>query len=152
ATSLKFILSRDRTTKNELELKEAVSAALYANLVFIPFYCFMGAVIIWFAPILAGVEESFYYVVRIATSLLVFSFIATQFFFLFESTLHGLNLSYKRIGVRAAITIIGGGATAGVLYLGYGIIGMASVQICIAFATGFSFWWIVKANVEWFEF
>ena len=152
ATSLKFILSRDRSTKKDIELKEAVSAALYSNLVFVPLYLIAGVFITWFAPILAGVELSYYYVVRVATSLLVFSFIATQFFFLFESTLHGMNLSYKRIGIRALITLLGGAATAIVLFFGYGIIGMAFVQIIIAIATGLSFLWIVKTNIPWFGF
>lgn len=152
ATSLKFILSRDRSVSNELELKKSVSSALYANLIFIPFYLIIGLVIIWFAPILAGVDKQYFNNVRIASSLLVLSFIITQFFFLFESTLHGMNLSYKRIGIRAIIVILGGILTAVVLYLGFGIIGMAAIQIFIATTIGLSFWWIVKKNIPWFEF
>jgi len=152
ATSLKFILSRDRSVKNKLELKQAVSAALYSNLVFIPFYLLLGTFIVWFAPILAGIELPYFYTVRVASAFLVFSFIVTQFFFLFESTLHGMNLSYKRIGIRAIIIILGGIATAAVLYLDYGIIGMAIVQVIIASVIGLSFWWIVKKYIPWFEF
>ena len=63
-----------------------------------------------------------------------------------------MNLSYKRIGIRAIIVILGGILTAVVLYLGFGIIGMAAIQIFIATTIGLSFWWIVKKNIPWFEF
>lgn len=152
ATSLKFILSRDRSINTDSELRKTVSSALYANAVFIPLYLVVGCLISWFSPVVAGVTLDYYLTVRIATAFLVVSFITTQFFFLFESTLHGMNLAYKRIGIRAIITILGGGLTAGVLYKGYGIVGMAVVQIVISTATGLSFWWIIKRNIPWFGF
>ncbi|MEN8815605.1 MAG: lipopolysaccharide biosynthesis protein [Nonlabens sp.] len=152
ATSLKFILSKNRSVNSDNELKEEVSAALYSNLVFTPVYIILGLFVVWFAPILSGVEPQYFNTVRVASALLVFSFIITQFFFLFESTLHGMNLSYKRIGIRAFITIIGGVSSALVLYADYGIEGLAVVQICIATLIGFSFWWIVKKTIPWFEF
>ncbi len=152
ATSLKYILSKDRSISNDIELKRVVSSALFANLVFIPLYLIGGVFIVWFAPVLSGVSNSYYYTVRVASSFLVLSFILTQLFFLFESTLHGMNLAYKRIGIRALITIFGGVATVLVLYLDYGIIGMAVIQVLITIVTGFTFWRIVKANIPWFSF
>lgn len=152
ATSLKYLLARNRTVSSDHELRKAVSKALYANAIFIPLYSLLGVAIIWFSPIVAGVGEALYSTVRIATSLVVISFITTQFFFLFESTLHGMNLAYKRIGIRAIITILGGVAMVSVLYTGYGIVGLAAVQIGISVLTGFTFWWIVKRSIPWFAF
>ncbi|WP_167341839.1 oligosaccharide flippase family protein [Nonlabens sp. SY33080] len=152
ATSLKFILSRDRSVSSELELKKVVSSALYSNLFFIPVYLCLGVFVIWFSPILSGVDYEFYLTVRIASAFLVLSFVVTQFFFLFESTLHGMNLSYKRIGVRAAIIILAGISSAVILYMDYGIIGLAIVQVFAAVLIGFSFWIIVKKYIPWFEF
>lgn len=152
ATSLKYLLARNRTVSSDYELKKTVSKALYANIIFIPVYSVLGTVIIWFSPVVAGVEKDLFGIIRMASSLMVISFIVTQFFFLFESTLHGMNLAYKRIGVRAFITILGGFATAGVLYTGYGIIGLAAVSIGVSLLTGLTFWWIVKKTIPWFAF
>ena len=54
---------------------------------------------------------------------LVFAFIFKQLFSLFEAVLRGMNIAYKRMGVRAIITIIGGLLTAKVLHEGYGLQG-----------------------------
>lgn len=152
ATSLKFILSRDRSVKNDFELKKVVSLALYSNILFVPLYIVLGAIIVWIAPSIANIDSEHFTVVRIATSILVLSFLLTQVFFIFESTLHGMNLAYKRIGVRAFITIVGGGLTAIVLYKGYGIIGMAFVQVILTVLIGITFYWIIVKNLPWFEF
>ncbi|HKG05855.1 MAG TPA: oligosaccharide flippase family protein [Pedobacter sp.] len=150
--SLKFILAKERTTSTEFELKKAVSCALYSNLFFLPLFCIVGALVVWFAPILSKVTVEQFPIVRGASALLVSTFVVTQMFFLYESTLHGMNLNYKRIGIRAVIIIMTGIGSAVVLYAGWSIIGLALVQFISAIVIGLSFVWIVKSNIPWFGF
>ena len=151
-TSVKWYVARNRTVLDELELKKMMSAAFYANILFLPFYLLAGAVLVWLAPFVTKVDVEYYTLVRIATGLLVMSFIINQYAFLLQSVLVGMNLSFKKIGVRAALTIFGGIATVTVLYLGYNLPAMAVVQVVITILTGIILLWILKINVNWFGF
>ena len=148
--TLRILVAKERSISSDKDLKKYFTAAVYANLFFIPFYILLGIVLIWISPFIAGSKMEYFYTIRVCMSFLIISFIVKQIFSLFEAILRGMNLAYKRIGVRSAITIIGGFLTAFVLYRGYGIIGMAIIQIMIGIVTGFTIWWIVYKNVQWF--
>src|SRR5690625_7708030 len=61
-----------------------------------------------------------------------------------------MNLSFKRIGVRAAVTIIGGILQIAVIFLGFGLIGLALVQVFIMLSMGITIYVIMKKHVPWF--
>lgn len=148
--TLRIVVARERSVVSDDVLRRYFSAGMFANLFFIPFYIFFGTILIWASPYATGAEESYYYLIRVSMSLLVISFIVKQIFSLFEAVLRGMNLAYKRIGIRATVTVIGGILTAFVLHKGYGMIGMAIVQILVGLFTGITIWWIVHKHVEWF--
>lgn len=152
ATALKWIIAKERTVRTEHELKQSVSSSLFTNLVFLPLYLIAGAVIIYFSPFVTNVESEQFMLVRQTSAILVISFILTQFFFLFESFLTGMNLSYKRIGIRSIITIISGVLIYVLLKIGFSIDGLAIVNVFTSVATGLTFAWIVKKAVPWFGF
>lgn len=150
--TLRFILSKERSNKEKDTLKRYISAALFSNVFFMPVYFIVGLFIVWFAPIITNVDESNYLLVRSVASILVISFIITQFFYLFEATLAGMNLAYKRIGIRSAVILTGGVLSVLVLYLGGGLIGLAIVSLITSLITGITFVYVVKKNIPWFGF
>ncbi len=150
ATSIKYLISRDRSVKSEEELREGVSAGFYSFFLMFPIYIIFGSLIVWYAPELTGVPTEYIKNIRIAAIVLVTTFVVSQFFFLYESMLEGMNLAFKRLGMRAVVTIIGGGATVGVLYLGYGVLGISLVQLLIVILNGVLFYFTVKRNIPWF--
>lgn len=152
ATALKWIIAKERTVKTDYELKEAVSSSLYTNIVFLPLYVIAGAVIIYVAPFVTKVENSQFVLVRLTSAIMIFSFILTQFFFIFESVLTGMNLSYKRMGIRALITILSGILTYLLLKNGFSIDGLAIVSVFTSITIGVTFAFIVKNVVPWFGF
>jgi O-antigen/teichoic acid export membrane protein len=152
ATALKWIIAKERTVQTEHELKQSVSSSLFTNVLFLPLYLIGGAVIIYISPFVTKVEIDKFMLIRQTSAIMVFSFIVTQFFFLFESVLTGMNLSYKRIGIRAIITVISGILTYLFLKIGLSINGLAIVNVFTAVATGLTFAWIVKKVVPWFGF
>ncbi|HEX6428545.1 MAG TPA: oligosaccharide flippase family protein, partial [Niastella sp.] len=90
--------------------------------------------------------------IRITCCLLVFSVLVFKFFELFEAILRGMNLSFKRMGFRAGIVIIGGGLKVLALTMGYGLIGLAVVHLIDSLLIGLSYYVVMKRNVEWFGF
>lgn len=152
ATTLKWIVSKNRTTSSANELRQAVTASLITNIVFLPLYIAGGILIVWLAPYIANVDPDYYSIVRISSALLVVSFILSQFFFLFESVLTGMNISYKAIGVSPFATILGGVLMAGALALGFGLPGLASSSIVVSLIIGLLMLRLVVVNVPWFGF
>lgn len=149
ATTVKWILSveRDKTPFDVLNKK--ISAGFFASLCTLPIYLFIGVLIIYFAPIVTKVEEDMYVSIRVCASLLVTSFIVTQVFFIYEQILQGMNIVYKRMGMRALITILGGVFTYYLLSIGYGLLGVVLSNLIVVIITGISYWFVVKENLKW---
>ncbi|MDD4736887.1 MAG: lipopolysaccharide biosynthesis protein [Kiritimatiellae bacterium] len=151
-TSLKWYVAQNRTSLGQMALKKAVTAAVLANLFLLPLYLLAGAIIIWLAPAATQAQPEFHFIIRLATSLLVIGFVFNQYAFLLQSILAGMNLTFKRMGFKALITILSGVATVAVLYAGHSLPAMALVGIAMALVSGVTYWWILKQNVEWFGF
>lgn len=149
---LKWSVARDRKTLSDTELKENLTSALVLILLIIPVFLILGGVLVYFAPNITKVTPEYYDLVRITASILVLTVIVKSVFSLFESVLRGMNIGYKSMGIRAVIIILGGVLKIIALKLGYGLIGLASVQVLIVFLTGFIILMIVKKNVPWFGY
>src|SRR2546425_11220541 len=67
-----------------------------------------------------------------------------------ESVLRGMNLGYKRMGFQAGLNLIGGVLTAGAVYAGLGLVGLAGAQVVVIAVTGLCFWLLVKHYVPSF--
>ena len=149
---LKWSVARDRKKLSDTELKENLTSALVLILLIIPVFLILGSVLVYFAPNITKVSPGYSNLVRITASILVLTVIVKSIFSLFESILRGMNIGYKSMGIRASIIILGGVLKVIALKLGYGLIGLASVQVFIVFLTGFVILMIVKKNVPWFGY
>jgi O-antigen/teichoic acid export membrane protein len=89
--------------------------------------------------------------VRIATGLLVVSFLFTGLANIPESVLRGMNLGYKRMGLQAALSIVTGVLAAAAVYEGFGLPGIGASQIVRAVIIGLCFWLLVRKFVPWFS-
>jgi O-antigen/teichoic acid export membrane protein len=151
-TSLKWYVARNRTILADIELQRGMTAGLLSNVIFLPVYIIAGIVLVWLAPSITNVDPVHTHMVRLTIGLLVIAFIIDQYAFLFQSILVGMNLSYKNVGIRVSLTVLGGMGTFLVVYMGYGLPGMAKVAIGIALLSGIINLWIVKKFVQWFGF
>lgn len=151
ATTIKWILARDRSTKEESELNESVSSAFWSTLLMIPLYLTVGGAIVYLSPFITKVDLKDFELVRSTSIILVISFILTQFFFVYESVLHGMNISYKRMGIRGVILAISGVLTYYSLLYGYNMVGMSIVQLFSVLTIGILFFIVLKRNVSWFK-
>lgn len=151
ATTIKWILARDRSTKLEEELNVSVSSAFWSNLIMLPLYVLVGGFIIYFSPFVTKVGIEDFELVRWTSFILVITFIMTQFFFVYESVLHGMNISYKRMGIRGIILAISGVLTYYSLVFGYNMIGMSIIQSFSVLTIGIIFFLILKKQIKWFK-
>ncbi|MFC4872889.1 lipopolysaccharide biosynthesis protein [Negadavirga shengliensis] len=149
---LKWSVAQKRDTYAGEILRKEVTSALLITIFILPIVLIMGGVIIWYAPYLTNVDESLYGLIRSVCGILMFALVINKVFDLFESVLRGMNLGFKRMGVRAGIVAFGGGLKVWVILQGYGIIGLSLIEVFLSLATGITFYYIVKAHVPWFGF
>ncbi len=149
ATTVKWFLSINREKEPQEVLNRSVSSGFFASMCTLPLYVLVGCVLVYFSPYITKVDISLFMVVRFSASILLLAFIITQIFFIYEQILQGMNIAYKRIGVRAVITIVGGILTYLVLKKGYGLGGLVCVNLLMVIITGFTFWFVVKENLNW---
>src|SRR5690625_2551464 len=131
---LKWAIAKDRETKEGEELREYLTATFLLVLLIVPFLLLAGMVISWYAPVISQVDEEYFILIRITSALLVFSLVTKKVFSIFESILRGMNLGFKRMGFRATIYTLGGGLKVVSIWFGYGLIGLALVEIIVTVA------------------
>ena len=61
-----------------------------------------------------------------------------------------MNLGYKRMGLQAGLSLVGGALLAGAVYAGGGLVGVAAAGIVLAALTGLCFLALVRRQVPWF--
>jgi len=149
---LKWTIAKKKDIAGDEELRSDVTSAFFVTLFILPLILIGGSVISWYAPYITRVDLQYYSLIRITCALLLFSMVIAKVFDLFEAVLRGMNLGFKRMGMRSGIILGGGALKVFVITQHYGLIGLAIVQIIITLVTGLTFYWIVKKTVGWFGF
>ena len=147
---LKWTVAKKQDSADGEELRSDVSSAFVVTALILPLVLIVGGIISWYAPLITKAPPQYHTIVRVACSTLVLSLAIGKVFDLFESVLRGMNLGYKRMGLRASIVLGGGALKILAIQQGFGLVGLSVVQIVITLVTGISFYFIVKRNIGWF--
>jgi O-antigen/teichoic acid export membrane protein len=148
--ALKWVIANYQGSNDYKTKRQAVGSALGVWLVLMPLLLGIGAVLVWFSPIIAKVPQELSSLVRVIGSLLVLNLALGALIGVPEAVLRGMNLGYKRMGMVAGMNILGGMLTAAAIHLGCGLLGVAMAQVVVTAATGILFWHLVRSYVPWF--
>ncbi len=150
STVLKWAIAKDRENVSEEELRTYVTTTFVLILCMLPFILIVASIITWFLPNITNIPDEYVSTVRITFVILIGSFIINKFFDVLEAILRGMNLGFKRMGLRAGVKVFGGGLSVLSIYLNFGLIGLAVVQVITSLIVGISLLMIIKKNVTWF--
>jgi O-antigen/teichoic acid export membrane protein len=150
AKALTFVVAKSQASDDFTEKRRFVGSALGVWLIFFPLFMIAGVILVWLSPTITKVAPEMSSVVRIACAFLVINLLFVGLITIPDSVLKGMNLSYKRMGMVAGVNVVGGFLTVGVIYLGFGLIGVAGVQIIISILNGCLFLFVVRKYVPWF--
>jgi O-antigen/teichoic acid export membrane protein len=117
---------------------------------FLPLVIAAGALLIWLAPTVTKVPPELHTTVRVACALMMGALLLRGLGTLPESVLRGMNLGYKRMGLQAGLSIVGGVLLAAAVYAGGGLVGVAAAAIVVTALTGLCFLAVVRRQVPWF--
>src|SRR5436305_581026 len=149
AEALRLVVA-NRQAAPAADHRRALGAALVVWLIFLPLAVAAGAVIVWVAPAITGAAPALHATLRLAAALTLGATLLACLAILPESALQGMNLGYKRMELQAALNVVGGAFTAGAVYAGLGLVGVAGAQIAIAGVSGLCFWVLARTYVSWF--
>jgi O-antigen/teichoic acid export membrane protein len=148
--ALRLTIANQQAIDDPASKRRYIASALGVWLLFLPILLTAGIVLVWLAPTIGKVPAESYASIRLTAGLLVVNFILANLAALPESVLRGTNLGYKRMGLQAGLSVVGGVFTAGAIYAGSGLVGVAGAQVALTLVTGILFWFVVKKFVPWF--
>jgi len=148
--ALRLIIAQKQGDADDGAKRRVVGAAMAVWLLMLPLTLVVGAVLAWWlAPLLIQPGPGLLGDVRITFAILVLSFLITSLGLIPESVLRGMNLGYKRMGIQAALNLLGGALAAGAIWQGLGLVGLGGAQTLRAAVTGVCFWLLVRRFVSW---
>src|SRR5216683_5800900 len=147
---LKLVIANRQTVKDGTIQRRQVGSAVGVWAICLPALVIVGAILVWFVPVITKVSPELYGLVRVACALLVLNLLLINLVAIPESILRGMNLGYRRMGLQAGLSVVGGALAVIAIYLGLGLIGVAGVQVVLSALTGLMFWYVVKKYVPWF--
>jgi len=148
--ALRLVISQQQAADPQAN-RRAIGAALAVWVIMLPLVALVGGALAWLAPTITHAPQSEATAVRLTCALLVISFMFTGLAAIPESTLRGMNLGYKRVGLQAGLSIIVGALVVWAVKAGFGLPGMGASQIVRAVITGAVFWLLVRRYVPWFH-
>ena len=106
--ALRLVIATRQGLNDPAGHRRAVGSALIVWMFFLPLVIAVGVLLVWLAPIITKVTAELRPTVRVAAVLLVGTFLITGLATVPESVLRGMNLGYKRMGLQAGLSVVGG--------------------------------------------
>ena len=148
--ALRLVVAAHQTREDPALVRRSVGSAIVVWLTFLPLVLAVGATLIWLAPWVTKSGAELRPVVRVAAMLLVAQVAVAGLLTIPESVLRGMNLGYRRMGLQAALNVLGGLLAAGAVWAGLGLAGLAGGQLLLACLAGVFFWLLVRRVLPWF--
>jgi O-antigen/teichoic acid export membrane protein len=148
--ALRLVVANRLAIDDDRTMRRHVGSALIIWVMFLPLAIAAGAVLVWLAPTLTKVSPAMAATVRFAAVLLVIQFLLAVLSAVPEAVLKGTNLGYRRMGLQAALQVLGGLLAVGAVFLGLGLVGLSLAQVLLAILTATCFWLLARRYVPWF--
>jgi len=150
--ALKWVIANEQLSDEHQLKRKAIGSALGVAFLMMPLMAFLGFTVAWFAPHLTGIGQEHDTIMRVVSAILVFNLMLTVLVMLPESVIHGMNMSYKRMGLVSLVDITGGLLVFLLISYGAGIIGVASALMVQTSLSGILFLILAKKYLPWFGF
>jgi O-antigen/teichoic acid export membrane protein len=150
AEALRLVISNQQHSDDHTAKRRWIGSALAVWVCFLPVWIVVGALLIWLTPTVTKVSPELHTMVRVACALMMGTVLLGSLGTLPESVLRGVNLGYKRMGLQAGLSIVGGALLAGAVYVGGGLVGVTAAALVVAALSGLFFMVVVRRQVPWF--
>lgn len=147
--TLKFTLANLQNSTDYAEKRRHVGSAIAVWLLFCPLLLTLGGLIVWFFPRWLEIAPEYIWITRVAAAVSVLQMTLLSLVEIPHAIMEGENIGYKRMGASAILVLLGGGLTAGAIYLQQGIVGVAVAGLLATLLTGLFFLRVTHSYVHW---
>jgi O-antigen/teichoic acid export membrane protein len=148
--ALRLVISNLQAQPDQAAKRRWIGGALAVWACFLPLWIATGTLLIWMAPTITKVAPPLHSIVRVTCAVMMVGVLLGGLASLPESVLRGMNLGYKRMGLQAGLSFLGGALLALAVYLGMGLVGVAVASVALTGLTGLCFLSLVRRQVPWF--
>jgi O-antigen/teichoic acid export membrane protein len=150
AQALRWTLAHEQASSDYEKKRQSVASSVTVWAIFLPFLVVLGTVVTWFAPFWIKAPPEYFLRVRLTAMILVADLIMTSLGQVPLSVMQGENMGYKRMGLSVGLVFLGGGLTWLVLWLGWGVAGVAISTLAATIISGLFYLQIVRTFAPWF--
>ncbi len=147
--ALKWVIAYERESNDWQRKQRQIGATFYAWLFFLPLVGVAGAGLIFLAPRLISATAEQAHVIRLATLLLVFRFMIFGLAAIPSAVLVGMNLGYRRLGLKSTRYFLAAAGGLGALELGWSLTGLAAAQVFATLVFILLMWRIAISDLSW---
>jgi O-antigen/teichoic acid export membrane protein len=150
AEALKWFVANRQSSTDVEDKRRAVGSALAVWAIFLPILLVAGALLAWFAPLWLQLPSERHLVVRIAAAVLLGDLIVAGLTNIPWAVMAGENLGYRRMGLTAALELVGGALIAAGAILGGNLVTVALGVLGGTAVIGGTYLWLARTYVPWF--
>ena len=148
--ALKWVIANDESKGDFILKQQAIGSSLKVWLYFLPFMLLIISLLVWNLPnLINNIDSSLYESVYLVGFILGANMLINPFFFFFDAILVGTNNGYKSTSIQIIGVVFSNFLMVLVAYLGYGIIGLASVILLITLMNALFVFYVCKKNITW---
>ena len=149
--ALKWVIANNESKDNDLEKQQSVGSAIRVWTYFLPIVLFVISILIWKLPsLINGVDSELYPKIQLLGFILGLNLLINPLIGIPDAILVGTNNGYKSTMIKTIGIIISNVFMLLSSYLGYGIVGLGVVVLCVTFLNSIFIFYICKRSVSWF--
>jgi O-antigen/teichoic acid export membrane protein len=148
--ALKWTIANRRSVSSIEQKQQEIGCALVVWLRFLPLMLLAGGLLSWFSPnFIRGLPSEYHLVTRLTCAILVLNLLLHPLKSIPESVMVGMNLGYKTTWINAFSAIVGGVLMAGAVWIGWGLIGLASAFLVVSIIHGLAILYMTRKCLPW---
>lgn len=149
--ALKWVIANDEDKEEFIVKQQAIGSSLKIWLYFLPFMLLIISLLVWNLPnLINNLDNSLYESVYLVGFILGANMLINPLLAIPDAILVGTNNGYKSTSIQIIGIVFSNCLMLLLAYLGYGIIGLASVVLLVTLMNAVFIFFVCKKNIPWF--
>lgn len=148
--ALRWTVAHHQSSQDFEKKRRTVGSAIAVWALLLPVCVIASFLIAWLLPDWLDAPADAAEMLRLTALLLGANVAMMSLVEIPKAVLEGENLGYKRMGFSALLIAVGGVLAMTVVWLGFGLVGLAASTLLTSICTGLFFLFVVQKSVHWF--
>ena len=147
--ALKWVIANNQSQEKDIEKRKAIACAIRVWLLMLPIMMVIGALLIYYIPIIIDSPINTYSINRLASAIMLLNILLSGIAMIPGAVLRGMNRAHKGIGIMLISSILGSLLMVLAVIYGFGLIGVVTAYVLQTLLTGLLMLRLLKKNCTW---